>query len=114
MDKETADRIVEDWERTTDRLVELEDENKGLRWLVAMFLRRNGNVAHFTVMDIATVESDDVLTMEQNADKTWTVRRVSALDEEGAEFVDPKSTDPYEGLTQREALEILGYGGDGG
>lgn len=82
MDRETVDRVIQDLERTMDRLVELEDENKGLRWLLAILVKRAGNSVVIGFDELVTVESDDLLEMKQNPDKTWTITRTGTLDVE--------------------------------
>ena len=53
----------------------LEDENKGLRWILAVLLERMGNTVTVTPIELAEVDWDDTMEMEQNEDKTWTISR---------------------------------------
>jgi hypothetical protein len=59
---------------------ELEDENKNLRWILGILLKQVGGKATVTVMEMASVDSDDVLEIEQSADKcSWTFRLMPTI-----------------------------------
>ena len=70
------------WDQVSATTLALEDENRGLRWLLAILVKRAGNSVVIGFDELVTVESDDLLTMEQNPDKTWTITRTGTLDVE--------------------------------
>lgn len=75
---------VDEWERVTSNLVALASDNRSLKWILAILLARLGNEVTVTAQELATAESDDILTMEQTVEHHWVIRRESALDAEGS------------------------------
>jgi len=75
---------LEEWERVSETLAQLTDDNRSLKWVLAILLARAGNEVVITSKELVEAESDDILSMEQNLDKSWTIRRESALDTEGS------------------------------